>query len=230
MRREAAVSVAGLSLGYQRSQDHRTFGVGRDLCGSPSPTPLPKQGHLQQGAQHRVQAGLEYPLVGLPPSPFPAAQARVRRAVVCRSDARACRELQPLPARGEPGLAARSAGMRTSRAQRRAVPYSHVGSYVCARASEIAAGCLAGERESAAACGEAESRQPRRRWSEPRCVGWKVLAIKAAEQKAVADGVGRVTRPGKSRERRGCGSLPPWVMLPLPRRSCPITLPAIAAG
>jgi len=26
------------------------FGVGRDLCGSSSPTPLPKQGHLQQAA------------------------------------------------------------------------------------------------------------------------------------------------------------------------------------
>ena len=25
------------------------FGVGRDLCGSSSPTPLPKQGHLQAG-------------------------------------------------------------------------------------------------------------------------------------------------------------------------------------
>jgi len=36
------------------------FGVGRDLCGSSSPTPLPKQGHLQQAAQDRVQAGLEY--------------------------------------------------------------------------------------------------------------------------------------------------------------------------
>jgi len=36
------------------------FGVGRDLCGSPSPTLLPKQGHLQQAAQHRVQVGLEY--------------------------------------------------------------------------------------------------------------------------------------------------------------------------
>jgi len=35
-------------------------GVGRDLCGSSSPTPLPKQGHLQQAAQNRVQAGLEY--------------------------------------------------------------------------------------------------------------------------------------------------------------------------
>ena len=35
------------------------FGVGRDLCGSPSPTPLPKQGHLQQAAQDLVQAGLD---------------------------------------------------------------------------------------------------------------------------------------------------------------------------
>ena len=34
--------------------------VGRDLCGSSSPTLLPKQGHLQQAAQDRVQAGLEY--------------------------------------------------------------------------------------------------------------------------------------------------------------------------
>jgi len=36
------------------------FGVGRDLCGSSSPTPLPKQGHLQQAAQDLVQASLEY--------------------------------------------------------------------------------------------------------------------------------------------------------------------------
>ena len=36
------------------------FRVGRDLCGSSSPTPLPKQGHLQQAAQELVQAGLEY--------------------------------------------------------------------------------------------------------------------------------------------------------------------------
>jgi len=35
-------------------------GVGRDLCGSSSPTLLPKQGHLQQAAQDLVQAGLEY--------------------------------------------------------------------------------------------------------------------------------------------------------------------------
>jgi len=35
-------------------------GVGRDLYGSSSPTPLLKQGHLQQAAQDLVQAGLEY--------------------------------------------------------------------------------------------------------------------------------------------------------------------------
>jgi len=29
------------------SQNHRMVGVGRDLCGSSSPTLLPKQGHLQ---------------------------------------------------------------------------------------------------------------------------------------------------------------------------------------
>jgi len=35
-------------------------GVGRDLCGSSSPTPLPKEGRLQQAAEDLVQAGLEY--------------------------------------------------------------------------------------------------------------------------------------------------------------------------
>ena len=39
---------------------HRMAGIGRDLCGSSSPTLLPKQGHLQQAAQYLVQAGLEY--------------------------------------------------------------------------------------------------------------------------------------------------------------------------
>jgi len=32
---------------FTESQNHRIVGVGRDLCGSSSPTPLPKQGHLQ---------------------------------------------------------------------------------------------------------------------------------------------------------------------------------------
>jgi len=41
-------------------QNHRMVGVGRELCGSSSPAPLPKQGHLQQAAQDLVQAGLEY--------------------------------------------------------------------------------------------------------------------------------------------------------------------------
>ena len=36
------------------------FGVGRELCGSSSPTPLLKQGHLEQAAQDLVQAGFEY--------------------------------------------------------------------------------------------------------------------------------------------------------------------------
>ena len=39
------------------SQNHRIVGVGRDLCGSSSPTLLPEQGHLQQAAQDLVQAG-----------------------------------------------------------------------------------------------------------------------------------------------------------------------------
>ena len=54
---------------------HRMFGVGRDLCGSSSPTLLPKQGHLQQAAQDRVQTGLEYlqrrRLHNLPGQPVP---------------------------------------------------------------------------------------------------------------------------------------------------------------
>jgi len=36
------------------------LGVGRDLCGSSSPTLLPKQGHLEQAAQELVQEVLEY--------------------------------------------------------------------------------------------------------------------------------------------------------------------------
>jgi len=50
-------------------------GVGRDLYGSSSPTPLPKQGHLQQAAQDLVQAGLEHlqrrRLHNLPGQPVP---------------------------------------------------------------------------------------------------------------------------------------------------------------
>jgi len=38
------------------SQTHRMLGVGKDLCGSSSPTPLPKQGHLEQAAQWCLSA------------------------------------------------------------------------------------------------------------------------------------------------------------------------------
>ena len=57
------------------SSDHRIVRVGRDLSGSSSPIPLPKQGHLQQPAQELVQAGLEYlqrkRLHNLPGQPVP---------------------------------------------------------------------------------------------------------------------------------------------------------------
>ena len=46
--------------GTLSTQNHRMVGVGRDLCGSSSPIPLPKQGLLQQAAQDLVQEGLEY--------------------------------------------------------------------------------------------------------------------------------------------------------------------------
>jgi len=36
------------------------FDVGRDFCGSSSPTPLPKQGHLEQVGTFQVEtAGIE---------------------------------------------------------------------------------------------------------------------------------------------------------------------------
>ena len=57
-------------------------GVGRDLCGSSSPTLLPKQGHLQQTAQDFVQAGLEYlqrrRLHDLPGQPVPVLHHALR--------------------------------------------------------------------------------------------------------------------------------------------------------
>ena len=42
------------------SQNHRMVGVGRGLCGSSSPNPLPKHGHIEQTAQDLVQVGFEY--------------------------------------------------------------------------------------------------------------------------------------------------------------------------
>ena len=59
----SVVNVAHLPCRFQRiteSQNHRMFRVGRDFCGSSSPTLLSKQGCLQQAAQDLVQVGLEY--------------------------------------------------------------------------------------------------------------------------------------------------------------------------
>jgi len=45
-------AVASRSLEVHRiHRIHRLLGVGRDLCGSSSPTTLLKQGHLEQAAQ-----------------------------------------------------------------------------------------------------------------------------------------------------------------------------------
>ena len=67
----------------QESRYHRMFGVGRDLCGSSSPTPLPKQGHLQQAAEDLVQADLEYlqrrRLHSLPGQPVPVLRQNALR-------------------------------------------------------------------------------------------------------------------------------------------------------
>ena len=57
-RRQGSQRV-GPSPDGSKSQNHRMVGVGRDLCGSSSPPLLPKQGHLQQAVEDRVQAGLE---------------------------------------------------------------------------------------------------------------------------------------------------------------------------
>ena len=54
------VASGGMAHSFTESQNPSTVGVGRVLCGSSSPTPLPKQGHPEQAAQHRGQAVLEY--------------------------------------------------------------------------------------------------------------------------------------------------------------------------
>ena len=69
IRKLASIELEGIS------QNHRMVGVGRDLCGSSSPTLLPKQGHPERAAQDLVQAGLEYlqrrRLHSLPGQPVP---------------------------------------------------------------------------------------------------------------------------------------------------------------
>jgi len=62
------------------------FGIGRDLCGSSSPTLLPKQSHLQQAAQDFVQEGFEYlqrrRLHSLPGQPVPVLRHSQREEVL----------------------------------------------------------------------------------------------------------------------------------------------------
>jgi len=64
------------------------LGVGRDFWGSSSPTPLPKQGHLQQAAQDLVQARLKYlqrrRLHSLPGQPVPVLRHPQREEVLSR--------------------------------------------------------------------------------------------------------------------------------------------------
>ena len=70
---------------FTESQNHRIVGVGRELCGSSIPTPLPKQGHLQQAAEDLVQVGLEYlqrrRLHSLPGQPGPGLRHPQREEV-----------------------------------------------------------------------------------------------------------------------------------------------------
>jgi len=67
-------------------QNHRMAGVGRDLWGSSGPTPLPKQGHLEQTAQDLVQAGFGYlqrrRLHNLPGQPVPVLRHAQREEVL----------------------------------------------------------------------------------------------------------------------------------------------------
>jgi len=59
-RHTACTAAGNTPAVITESQNHRMLGVGRDLCGSSSPTLPPKQGHLQQAAEDLVQVGLEY--------------------------------------------------------------------------------------------------------------------------------------------------------------------------
>jgi len=67
------------------SQNNRMVRVRRDLCGSSSPTLLPKQGHLQQAVEAFVQVGLEYlqrrRLHNLPGHPVPVLRQSVEGKV-----------------------------------------------------------------------------------------------------------------------------------------------------
>ena len=84
---EAATGTATQRL--SPSQNHRMVGAGRDLCGSSSPTPPPKQGHLQQAAQDLVQVGLEYlqrrRIHSLPGQPVPVLRHPQREEILPHS-------------------------------------------------------------------------------------------------------------------------------------------------
>ena len=73
-------------LRFTESQNHRMVGVGRDLCGSSGPTPLPKQGHLEQAVEDLVQEGVEYlqrrRLHNLPGQPVPGLRHPQREEVL----------------------------------------------------------------------------------------------------------------------------------------------------
>jgi len=56
LKQSSSVARAANSCLFKVSQNHRMVGVGRDLCGLSSPTPLPKQGHLWQSQNHRSLA------------------------------------------------------------------------------------------------------------------------------------------------------------------------------
>ena len=89
-------------------------GVGRDLCGSSSPTPLPKQGHLQQAAPDLVQAVLEYlqrgRLHNLTGQPVPVLRHPQRVwGLQCSMRSQPQRD-PPQPFRGQAGTGKRGAG------------------------------------------------------------------------------------------------------------------------
>ena len=66
---------------FTESENHRMVQVGRDLCGSSSPTSLPKQGHVED----LVQVGLEYlqrRLQNIPGQPVPVLRHPQREEVL----------------------------------------------------------------------------------------------------------------------------------------------------
>jgi len=59
-----SIICAQAFLDITESQNPSMAGVGRALWGSPSPTPLPKQGHLEQDAQDIFAYFLAYNFSG----------------------------------------------------------------------------------------------------------------------------------------------------------------------